>query len=114
MAIDIYLSKAFDPIRVDSNDQAMILTVEDRRSPALKITSTHFTYNHFELQINTARRQGRKIDLGSMRKGIELAEISTSDIESILKSANMSQLCNALGLETILEACKKSKNPYEN
>lgn len=114
MDIDIYLSSAFDPIRIDSNDEAMILTVEDRRSPALKITKKHFTYEHFELQMETARKQARKTDLTGMRKGIELAEITKADIENVLNYSGMEQLCNSLTSTKILLACQQSKNPYEN
>jgi hypothetical protein len=114
MDIDIYLSSAFDPIRIDSNDEAMILTVEDRRSPALKITKKHFTYEHFELQMETARKQARKTELTGMRKGIELAEITKADIENVLNDSGMEQLCNSLTSQKILLACQQSKNPYEN
>lgn len=114
LAIDIFLSKAFDPIRIDSNDEAMILTVEDRRSPALKITKSHFTYSHFELQMETARNQARRVDLSGMRKGIELAEVDVGDVESVMKISGMSDLCARLSPAAILNACKQSKNPYEN
>lgn len=114
MTIDLYFSRVFDPIRIDSNDDAMILTVEDRRSPALKITKNHFTASHFELQMQTARNQSRKVDLKGMRKGIELAEISESDVKLVMKRAELLQLCNRLSVAAILDACKKSKNPYEN
>lgn len=114
VAIDIFLSQVFDPVRIDSNDEAMILTVEDRRSPALKITRNHFTYEHFELQMQTAREQARRIKLGGMRRGIELAELKESDIEAVLKEAEMTSLCARLSPKRILQACKQSKNPYAN
>jgi hypothetical protein len=114
MQIDIYLSKAFDPIRIDSNDHAMILTVEDRRSPALKITKDHFTAKHFELQMKTARDQADPLDLGGMRHGIQLAEMNEADVISVLTQADMVALCKRLKPGAILEGCKKSRNPYEN
>lgn len=58
VAIDLYLSASFDPVRIDSNDEAMIITVEDRRQPALKINRDHFTYEHFETSMEFARNQG--------------------------------------------------------
>ena len=114
MAIEIYLSRSFDPIRIDSNDEAMILTVEDRRSPALKISKKHFTSEHFELQMRTAKDQSRKVDLTGMRKNIQLGEIQEIDVICVMDNAGLSGLCRRLGAANILSACIKSKNPYEN
>lgn len=114
MAIEIFLSKSFDPMRIDSNDEAMIITVEDRRSPALRISRNHFTYSHFELQMTTARQQSRKVDLTGIRKGIELGEMTAADVSTVLQTAGMRALCDRLGADNILTACRKSKNPYEN
>ncbi|MBV8659124.1 MAG: hypothetical protein JO142_14990, partial [Burkholderiales bacterium] len=114
MDIDIFLSGSFDPIRIDANDEAMILTVEDRRSPALMITKKHFTASHFDLQMQTAREQSRKIELDGMRVGIQLPEIEALDVTSVLEKAKLGAVCKELTPEAIAEACKKSRNPYEN
>jgi len=114
MAIEIFLTKSFDPLRIDSNDDALIVTVEDRRSPALRISRKHFTYSHFELQMTTARQQSRKVDLTGLRKGIELGEITATDVAAVLQTAGMSALCDRLGADGILEVCRQSRNPYEN
>jgi len=114
MDINIFLSRKFDPIRIDGSDEAMILTVEDRRSPALMITQKHFTANHFNLQMQTARDQARKINLGGMRHGIQLAEIDLNDVESVLATAGLGDICKQVTAQVIATACKTSKNPYEN
>ncbi|ALU58411.1 hypothetical protein ACA40_00470 [Pseudomonas syringae pv. lapsa] len=114
MTIEIYLSKSFDPIRIDSNDEAMILTVEDRRSPALKISRKHFTSEHFELQMRTAKDQSKKINLEGMRKNIQIGEIQEPDVIAVMNNAGLADLCTRLGAGYLLEACIKSKNPYEN
>lgn len=114
MDISIFLSGKFDPIRIDGSDEAMILTVEDRRSPALMITQKHFTANHFNLQMQTARDQARKIDLGGMRHGIQLAEIDSNDVASVLATAGLGDICKQITAQAITIACKTSKNPYEN
>lgn len=114
MDIDIYLSGRFDPIRIDSNDEAMILTIEDRRSPALMITQKHFTASHFNLQMQTTRDQARKIDISGMRRGIELPEISIQDVMTVLKNSELSELCNKISPDKISDACRRSRNPYEN
>lgn len=114
MDISIFLSGKFDPIRIDGSDEAMILTVEDRRSPALKITQKHFTANHFNLQMQTARDQARKINLGGMRHGIQLAEIDSNDVESVLATADLGESCKKITAQAIAAACITSKNPYEN
>ncbi|WP_345956699.1 hypothetical protein Q9323_07765 [Pseudomonas fulva] len=114
MDISIFLSGKFDPIRIDGSDEAMILTVEDRRSPALKITQKHFTANHFNLQMQTARDQARKINLGGMRHGIQLAEIDSNDVESVLATAGLGESCKKITAQAIAAACITSKNPYEN
>lgn len=114
MDISIFLSGRFDPIRIDGSDEAMILTVEDRRSPALMITQKHFTVNHFNLQMQTARDQARKINLGGMRHGIQLAEIDSNDVASVLETAGLGGICKQITAQVITTACKTSKNPYEN
>jgi hypothetical protein len=114
MDISIFLSGKFDPIRIDGSDEAMILTVEDRRSPALMITQKHFTANHFNLQMQTARDQARKINLSGMRHGIQLAEIDSNDVASVLETAGLGGICKQITAQVITTACKASKNPYEN
>jgi len=114
MQIDLYLSSSYDPVRIDSNDEAMILTVEDRRSPALKITKNHFTYEHYDLQMQTSREQSEKVNIGGMRKDINISEITVADVEKVMETAAMTDLCKSLGAAKILAACQKSKNPYEN
>lgn len=114
MDISIFLSGKFDPIRIDGSDEAMILTVEDRRSPALMITQKHFTANHFNLQMQTARDQARKINLSGMRHGIQLAEIDSNDVASVLIAAGLEDICKKVTAQAITTACKSSNNPYEN
>jgi hypothetical protein len=114
MDINIFLSGKFDPIRIDGSDEAMILTVEDRRSPALMITQKHFTVNHFNLQMQTARDQARKINLGGMRHGIQLAEIDSNDVENVLEIAGLADICKQITAQSITTACRVSENPYEN
>jgi|GEM_PF-1754542 hypothetical protein len=112
--IDLYLSASFDPVRIDSNDEAMIITVEDRRQPALKINRDHFIYEHFETSMEFARDQGAKVNLDGMRHGIEFAEIEERDVCNVLDRAGMLDLCNKITPQIILQACRESKNPYEN
>lgn len=114
VAIDLYLSASFDPVRIDSNDEAMIITVEDRRQPALKVNRDHFTYEHFETSMEFARNQGTKVNLDGMRSGIELAQIEEKDVCRALERAGMAELCNKITPVVILQACRESKNPYEN
>jgi hypothetical protein len=114
MDISIFLSSKFDPIRIDGSDEAMILTVEDRRSPALMITQKHFTANHFDMQMQTARDQARKIELNGMRSGIELAQIESQDVINVLAIAGLSEICEKITPKLIVNTCKASRNPYEN
>ncbi len=112
--IELYLSQSFDPVRIDSNDEAMIITVEDRRSPALKVMKNHFTYKHFEMSMEFAREQGRIVNLGGVRKGIKLSQLQQQDIVDALSQADMSKICQRLTPRKILKACIESENPYEN
>lgn len=114
MDIKIYLSGEFDPIRIDANDDAMMLTVEDRRSPALMITSRHFTADHFNLKMRTTRDQARLININGMRKGIPLSGIQDKDVRSVLSTANLSSILGFISTADIIESCNNSKNPYEN
>lgn len=112
--VELYLSASFDPVRIDSNDDAMILTVEDRRRPALKVTRNHFIYEHFETSMEFARSQGLKVSLEGMRRGIELAQIEEGDVSTVLAHANMDALCKRITPARIVQACRELRNPYEN
>ncbi|PLW83646.1 hypothetical protein CWI75_04665 [Kineobactrum sediminis] len=112
--VDLYLSASFDPVRIDSNDEAMILTVEDRRSPALMVKKSHFTYEHFETSMEFARNQGDQVSLQGVRSGIGLAQLEEQDVTAVLTNSGMGDLCKHITPEVILQACRESKNPYEN
>ena len=114
MSVDIYLNRSFDPVRIDSNDHSMILTVEDRRSPALKISNNHFTSQHFEMQMATARDQARQINLGGVRQGIELPEIDEQDVIAVIEYAELTEVLERVTAQVIKMACLQSRNPYEN
>ena len=92
----------------------MILTVEDRRRPALKITRNHFIYEHFETSMEYARNQGSKVNLGGMRCDIELAQIEAQDVSNVLALAGMTELCDRITPAEIVRACREVRNPYEN
>lgn len=112
--VELYLTASFDPVRIDSNDDAMILTVEDRRRPALKITRNHFIYEHFETSMEFARNQGSKVNLEGMRRHIELAQIEERDVSTVLARAGMTELCQRITPAKIVRACIEVKNPYES
>ncbi len=112
--IDLYLSSVFDPVRIDSNDKAMILTVEDRRSPALKLTSEHFMYNHFDLQMRYVRDQSRKIDIRGFAERATIAALEEADVETFLARIGMDELCKSLTPARIVTACREARNPYED
>ena len=61
-----------------------------------------------------ARKQSRQVRLEGMREGIQLAEINEEDVVSVLRSAELDDLCERLTAETIVQACRAAKNPYEN
>ncbi len=61
-----------------------------------------------------ARDQGTKVDLDGMRRGIEFAQIEESDVSDALERAGMTELCNKITPKVVLQACRESKNPYEN
>jgi len=114
VAIELYLTSVFDPVRIDANDDAMILTVEDRRSPALKLTKNHFTFEHFDLQMQFAKQQAKKLDITGLTESSSPSTLNKEQIASFLNSIGLSDLCSNLGANTILEACRAMKNPYEN
>lgn len=114
VAIDLYLSSVFDPVRIDSNDDAMILTVEDRRSPALKLIKQHFMYNHFDLQMRYAREQGRHLELGGLAAAQTIAALNVHEVEQYLGGIGMNDLCTRLTPQAILVACREARNPYDN
>ena len=112
--IDLFLSSVFDPVRIDSNDEAMMLTVEDRRSPALKLNKEHFMYGHFELQMRFAREQGRRLDLNGLTPTTTIAALDVDDVEQFLGNIGLGELCAHLIPAAILTACREAQNPYEN
>jgi hypothetical protein len=111
-SVELYLSASFDPVRIDSNDDAMILTVEDRRRPALMVRKSHFIYGHFETSMEFARSQGDKVPLQGVRSGIELAQIEEGDVTAVLANSGMIELCDRITPATIVQACRASRNPY--
>lgn len=112
--IDLFLSSVFDPVRIDSNDDAMILTVEDRRSPALKLTKQHFMYAHFEQHMLYAREQGQSLKLEGLTRTETIAALTAEEIEDFLNKIGMGELCASLTAEKIETASRESRNPYEN
>ncbi|MFP3978703.1 hypothetical protein [Marinobacter sp. KMM 10035] len=114
IAIDLHLTSVFDPVRIDANDDAMIITVEDRRSPALKITNGHFMFEHFDLQMQFSRQQAKRVTLTGLKESDTVASIEEIDIDSFLESIGMKELCRTLGPANILNACRNVRNPYEN
>ena len=104
----------FDPLRIDSSDNAMILTVEDRRRPALKITHDHFMYSHFDLQMRYQREQGREIPLRGFSNRATISAIEEEDVENFLTSINMQTMCEKLTATRIVMACRESRNLYED
>lgn len=114
VSIDLYLSSVFDPVRIDSNDNAMILTVEDRRSPALRLANNHFMYNHFDLQMRYARDQGRRIELSGFGERATIAAITEPDVQTFLAKIKMDSLRDRLTAAKIVTACRESRNPYED
>ena len=113
-SIDLYLSTVFDPVRIDANDDAMMLTVEDRRSPALKITSEHFMFEHYDLQMQFSRQQARKIDISGLKESNTVAALESNEISRFLGEIGMGDICEAIGAEKILNECRSVRNPYEN
>ncbi|EUJ11161.1 hypothetical protein Meth11DRAFT_2001 [Methylophilaceae bacterium 11] len=112
--IDLYLTSVFDPVRIDANDNAMILTVEDRRQPALKVTKEHFSYAHFDSQLKFTREQARPLDLVGLKASTSISTLTSKDIIDFCERINMKELCERLTAKSILKACKESKNPYES
>ena len=43
-----------------------------------------------------------------------VAALDATDIEVFLAGIGMSDLCNELGAERILDSCRNVRNPYEN
>ncbi|MYB76785.1 MAG: hypothetical protein F4X83_06770 [Chloroflexi bacterium] len=114
VSIELFLLSMFDPLRIDSSDSAMILTVEDRRRPALKITNEHFMYNHFDLQMRFERQQGRELPLQKFSHCTSISAITEADVREFLTSINMQDLCEKLTPGKIAEACREVRNPYED
>ena len=114
VSIDLFLLSMFDPLRIDANDNAMILTVEDRKSPALKLTESHFMYKHFDLQMRYERKQGRKLNLDGFAKRDTIAAIEENDVAAFLASIEMQELCDRLTPARIVDACRGAKNLYED
>ncbi|MEX0810277.1 MAG: hypothetical protein WD044_16245 [Dongiaceae bacterium] len=113
LSIDLYLSRVFDPIRIDTCDTAMILTVEDRRSPALLLTSSHFMYSHFEQHMRYTRDQGTKIDLAHFPRRLNLLEVSVADVTAFFNRTALADVCENVGADRILVAARNVTNPYE-
>uniref|UniRef100_UPI003F7E0E08 hypothetical protein n=1 Tax=Xanthomonas sp. 0924 TaxID=2835534 RepID=UPI003F7E0E08 len=113
MDIRVYLTQTYDPVRIDSSDSSMIITVEDRRSPALKINKGHFMFDHFNFQVSTVKEQGRKVDISGVSR-CDLSAVTAEDVTAVLHSSGLSELLKTIPVDEILKACKEARNPYEN
>lgn len=113
LSVDLFLSSVFDPVRADASNQSMIVTVEDRRRPALLLQKSHFMYEHFNLQMAYARQQGKKLALDSLVYRKKMSELTDEDIQQFLEKIEMGKLCAEIGAATIREACNNIENPYE-
>ena len=114
VSIELFLLSMFDPLRIDSNDDAMILTVEDRRRPALKLTKAHFMYQHFDLQMRYERKQGRELPLEGFAKRPTISSITESDVQSFLADIEMADLGKTLTIAKITKMCREARNPYDD
>lgn len=114
VSIELYLLSMYDPLRIDSSDNAMILTVEDRTRPALKITKSHFMYDHFDLKMQNERQQGKQLALSGFPQRNTISAIKESDIQCFLCDIGMEDLCNRLTAKAILQACHEARNPYDD
>jgi hypothetical protein len=114
VSIDLYLTNAFDPLRVDACDGGMIVTVEDRRKPALKIGAQNFMYDHFAIHMRYVFAQGHKLDISGFRRTRDARDIIADDISTFLISIGMDGLCAEIGVEKILSDFRANRNPYED
>lgn len=110
--IDLYLTPVFDPVRTDASDKSMIVTVEDRRRPALLIDATHFMYEHFSLQLLFAQRQGTQIPLNSIAYRANISDLTEDDVLEFFKKIGMDEICKEIGAGRLLESCNNVRNPY--
>lgn len=111
LQIDLWLLKTFSPIRVDSTDDGMLITVEDRRSPALRISRDNFLFDHFMMHMFYNRQQGRKLDLrGFPDKPLDT--LDTSELVEFISSVGLGNVLELTSADTILDALKKDENPY--
>jgi hypothetical protein len=114
ISIDLYLTDFYDPMRIDASDAAMIVTMEDRRRPALKLTSENFMYDHFMTHMRYLREQGEKLDLTGFKRVAGFHEVYESDITDFMTKIGMGPLCTQLGAGKILADCRANYDPYES
>ncbi|MET4678841.1 hypothetical protein [Stenotrophomonas rhizophila] len=112
MDISVFLTKTYDPVRIDSNGESMIVTVEDRRSPALRLNKGHFMFSHFTSQIDTAREQGHEVRLRGMR-ACRMVDIAESDVEAVMVGAGLTDMLGRVAAAEVVKGCREAKNPYE-
>ncbi len=113
MAIDLFLTKAFDPVRIDASDDAMILTVEDRQRPALKLSRGHFMFDHFMLELKYLATQASRLNVSGFPAKRSLQEITSEDVATFLGALEMKELCDRLTAEKIVSEVHLDRNPYE-
>jgi hypothetical protein len=113
MNIRLFLTKTYDPVRVDSNGQSMIVTVEDRRSPALKLDKDYFMFSHFTSQLDTAREQGSEVVFSGFRN-CSISDISESDVELVIRGAGLDVVLDRVAAADVARECGQVNNPYES
>lgn len=113
-SIDLYLTSVFDPVRTDASDKSMIITVEDRRRPALLIDADHFMYEHVSLQMSFAQRQGERVPLETLAYKANISDLNETDVSEFFSTIGMGEICGLVGAKELLGATKNLKNPYES
>ena len=114
MSIELFLLAMFDPLRIDANDEAMIMTIQDRSRPAVKLAKGHVMYDYFDLKMRYEREQGQRLDLTGFPKRPTVSAIEEEDIRNFLSAMDMQELCERLSAGKIVSACREVRNPYEN
>jgi hypothetical protein len=113
VSVDLFLSKTFDPVRVDACDEAMVITVEDRSRPALRLAHEHFMYEHFMLDMLYRKEQSKRIDVGRFPRTPTLADVTLDSIKQFFSELGMEAVCERVSADAILKEVRRDWNPYE-
>lgn len=108
----VWLTRTFDPVRIDCAGDVLFITVEDRREQALQIRSSHFLFRFYMMHVSFARNQAVAFEMKRLANLTNIQGITESHVCEWLRESGLSDTCHTVSTRKIAAACRAQENPY--